>query len=333
MIETRLTRLCGIEHPVVSSGMMRVSTAKLVSSVANAGALGFLTALSQPTPEKFAREIERTREMTDKPFGVNLTILPSAKPVPYPEYAQVIIDSGVKLVETAGRSPEPFMPYFEAAGVSVIHKCTSVKHALKAQSVGCAAVEIDGFEAAGHPGEDDIPSLVLVPRAVDALEIPVIACGGFSDARGLVAALALGAEGISMGTRFMATVEAPIHAKLKQELVEASELDTQLIMRKFRNTARIHKNSVAVEVAKIESQEGTEYSDVADLVSGERGLEVLKTGNTEQGIWWSGISQGLIHDVPTVAELVQRISSGAEAIITERLSGIVKMSMSNTKTM
>lgn len=324
MIETKLTRMLGIQHPIISSGMMRVSTAELVASVANAGALGFLTALTLPTPEELIREIERTREMTDNPFGINLTILPSVKPVPYPEYAQAIIDSGIKLVETAGRSPEPFMPHFNAAGVKVIHKCTSVRHALKAQSVGCAAVEIDGFEAAGHPGEDDIPSLVLLPRAVDALDIPVIACGGFSDARGLVAALAMGAEGVSMGTRFMATQEAPIHDNLKQQLVAAGELDTQLILRKFRNTARIHKNSVAQKVAEIESREGTEFSDIADLVSGERGYHVLESGEMEYGIWWSGISQALIEDIPTVDELVSRMVSEAESIINTRLTGLLK---------
>jgi NAD(P)H-dependent flavin oxidoreductase YrpB (nitropropane dioxygenase family) len=324
MIETRLTRMLGIRHPIISSGMMRVSTAELVAPVANSGALAFLTALTLPTPEALAREIERTRDMTDKPFGVNLTILPSQKPVPYPEYAAAIIDSGITLVETAGRSPEPFMPHFNQAGVKVIHKCTSVKHALKAQSVGCVAVEIDGFEAAGHPGEDDIPSLVLLPRAVDALDIPVIACGGFSDARGLVAALAMGADGISMGTRFMATVEAPIHDNLKQQLVAGSELDTQLILRKFRNTARIHKNSVARKVAEIESREGTEFADIAELVSGERGYHVLESGEMEYGIWWSGISQGLIEDIPTVDDLVTRMISGAESIIKQRLTGLLK---------
>lgn len=302
---------------------MRVSRAELVAAVANAGALAFLTALSQPTPELLGREIDKTRGLTDNPFGVNLTILPSVKPVPYPEYAQVIIDSGIKLVETAGRSPEPFMPYFDAAGVKVMHKCTSIKHALKAQSVGCAAVEIDGFEAAGHPGEDDIPSLVLVPRAVDALDIPVIACGGFSDARGLVAALAMGAEGISMGTRFLATKEAPVHENLKQRLVAASELDTQLIMRKFRNTARIHKNSVAKEIADIESRAGTEFDDIAALVSGERGGVVLDTGDMEHGIWWSGISQGLIEDVPSVETLISRMVESAESIINHRLCDLV----------
>ena len=324
MIETKLTRMLGIQHPIISSGLMRVSTAELVAPVANAGALGFLTALTQPTPEELIREVERTREMTDNPFGINLTILPSVKPVPYPEYAQAIIDSGIKLVETAGRSPEPFMPHFNAAGVKVIHKCTSVRHALKAQSVGCAAVEIDGFEAAGHPGEDDIPSLVLLPRAVDALDIPVIACGGFSDARGLVAALAMGAEGVSMGTRFMATQEAPVHDNLKQQLVAAGELDTQLILRKFRNTARIHKNSVAQKVAEIESREGIEFSDIADLVSGERGFHVLESGDMEYGIWWSGISQALIEDIPTVDELVSRMVSEAESIINTRLTGLLK---------
>jgi len=324
MFETRLTRMLGIQHPIISSGLMRISTAELVAPVANAGALAFLTALTKPTPEDLAKEIERTRSMTDNPFGVNLTILPTVKPVPYPEYAQAIIDSGIKLVETAGRSPEPFMPHFESAGVKVMHKCTSVKHALKAQSVGCAAVEIDGFEAAGHPGEDDIPSLVLLPRAVDALDIPVIACGGFSAARGLVAALAMGAEGISMGTRFMATKEAPVHENLKQQLVKAGELDTQLILRKFRNTARIHKNSVAIEVAEIESREGVEFSDIAELVSGERGFKVLESGNMEDGIWWSGMSQGLIYDIPTVEELISRMISNAESIINERLVGLSK---------
>lgn len=322
MLETRLTRLLGVEHPIIQGGMMRVSRAELVSAVANAGAFGFLTALTQPTPEDLVKEVERTRSMTDRPFGVNLTILPSLKPIPYEEYGQAIVESGVKVVETAGRSPEPFVPPFEAAGVKVIHKCTSVKHALKAQSVGCAAVEIDGFEAAGHPGEDDIPSLILLPRAVDALEIPVIACGGFCDGRGLVAALAMGAEGISMGTRFLATREAPVHDNLKQKLVEGSELDTQLLFRKFRNTARVFKNSVALEVAEIEDRPDSEFEDVAELVAGSRGAVVLETGDMEHGIWWAGISTGLIHDIPTVAELVSRIVSEAEEIIGQRLPGL-----------
>jgi NAD(P)H-dependent flavin oxidoreductase YrpB (nitropropane dioxygenase family) len=321
-LKTRLTEMLGIEHPIVQGGMQRVSTAELVAAVANAGALGFLSALTQPTPEALAEEIERTRSMTDKPFGVNLTILPSQKPPPYEEIAGVIVESGVKIVETAGYSPEPFMPGFDAAGIKVIHKCTAIKHAKKAQKVGCAAVSIDGFEAAGHPGEDDIGSLVLLPRAVDELDVPVVACGGFSDGRGLVAALALGAEAVSMGTRFLGTQEAPIHDNLKQKLVEASELDTQLIFRKFRNTARVFKNSVAVEVAEIEKRPETEYSDVAELVAGERGGVVLETGDMEHGIWWAGVSSGLVYDIPTVAELVSRIISDADKIINDRLRGL-----------
>jgi nitronate monooxygenase len=324
MLETRVTKMLKVDHPIISGGMMRVSRAELVSAVANAGAFGFLTALTQPTPEALVAEVERTRSMTDRPFGVNLTILPTLKPIPYEEYGQAIIESGVKVVETAGRSPAPFVPPFEAAGVKVIHKCTSVKHAVKAQSVGCAAVEIDGFEAAGHPGEDDIPSLVLVPRAVDELEIPVIACGGFSDGRSLVAALALGAEGISMGTRFLGTQEAPVHENLKQKLVEGSELDTQLLFRKFRNTARVFKNSIALEVAEIERRPETDFEDVAELVAGERGAVVLEAGEMEHGIWSAGVSTGLIHDIPTVAELVSRIVSEAEEIINRRLPGMSK---------
>ncbi len=319
MLKTRLTKMLDIEHPIVQGGMQRVSTAELVAAVANAGALGFLSALTQPTPEALVAEIERTRSMTDRPFGVNLTILPSRKPPPYEEYGNAIVESGIKVVETAGYSPEPFMPMFNAAGIKVVHKCTAIKHAKKAQKVGCAAVSIDGFEAAGHPGEDDIGSLVLLPRAVDELDVPVIACGGFSDGRGLVAALALGAEAVSMGTRFLGTQEAPVHDNLKQKLIEASELDTQLIFRPFRNTARVFKNSVALEVAEIEKRPGAEFSDVSELVAGERGGVVLDTGDMEHGIWWAGISTGLIYDIPTVAELVSRIVSDAEKIINERL--------------
>lgn len=322
MFKTRITELFGIEHPVIQGGMQRVSTAELVSAVANAGGLGLLSALTQPTPEALAQEIARTQSMTNKPFGVNLTILPSITPPPYEEYVRVIINSGVKIVETAGRSPKPFMDAFKASGVKVAHKCTSVRHALKAQEVGCDAVIIDGFEAAGHPGEDDIPSLVLLPRAVDALDIPVIACGGFSDGRGLAAALAMGAEAVSMGTRFLGTAEAPVHQNLKDKLLEATELDTQLIFRKFRNTARVYRNSIAEEVVSIERQEGTEFSDVAELVSGKRGAQVLKTGDMEQGIWWAGLSQGLIYDIPSVEDLIKRIVHDADAIIRKRLTGL-----------
>ncbi len=323
MLKTRLTEMLGIEHPIMQGGMQRVSTAELTAAVANAGAMGFLSALTQPTPRELVREIARTRSMTDRPFGVNLTILPSRTPPPYTEYVKAIVDSGIKVVETAGYSPERFMPLFHEAGVRVLHKCTAVKHALKAQSLGCAAVIIDGFEAAGHPGEDGIGSLVLLPRAVDQLDVPVVACGGFSDARGLVAALALGADAVSMGTRFMATEEAPIHENLKQKLVEATELDTQLIFRSFRNTARVYKNSVAENVAEIESRPGVEFVDVADLVAGDRGAAVLETGDLELGIFWAGLSTGLVYDVPTVAELVSRIACEAEEIITGRLAGLV----------
>lgn len=323
MFKTRITELFGIEYPVIQGGMQRVSTAELVAAVANAGGLGFLSALTQPTPAALAEEITRTQAMTNKPFGVNLTILPSITPPPYEEYAQVIIDSGVKIVETAGRSPKPFMAAFKEAGIKVAHKCTSVRHALKAQEVGCDAVIIDGFEAAGHPGEDDIPSLVLLPRTVDALDIPVIACGGFSDGRGLAAALAMGAEAVSMGTRFLGTVEAPVHQNLKDKLLEGSELDTQLIFRKFRNTARVYRNSVAEEVVSIEQKKDTEFSDIAELVSGKRGAKVLETGDMEHGIWWAGMSQGLIYDIPTVDVLVKRIVSDAYEIVQGRLAKLI----------
>ncbi|MFV8570688.1 NAD(P)H-dependent flavin oxidoreductase [Marinobacter sp. SBS5] len=323
MFKTRITELFGIEYPVIQGGMQRVSTAELVAAVANAGGLGFLSALTQPTPAALAEEITRTQAMTNKPFGVNLTILPSITPPPYEEYAQVIIDSGVKIVETAGRSPKPFMAAFKEAGIKVAHKCTSVRHALKAQEVGCDAVIIDGFEAAGHPGEDDIPSLVLLPRTVDTLDIPVIACGGFSDGRGLAAALAMGAEAVSMGTRFLGTVEAPVHQNLKDKLLEGSELDTQLIFRKFRNTARVYRNSVAEEVVSIEQKKDTEFSDIAELVSGKRGAKVLETGDMEHGIWWAGMSQGLIYDIPTVDVLVKRIVSDAYEIVQGRLAKLI----------
>jgi nitronate monooxygenase len=323
MITTRITELFGVRHPILQGGMQRVSTAELVSAVANAGGLGFLTALTQPTPEALATEIDRTRSMTDEVFGVNLTILPALEPPPYEEYARVIIESGIRIVETAGRSPEPFMEGFNAAGVNVLHKCTSVRHARKAQSVGCSAVIVDGFEAAGHPGEDDIGSLVLIPCAVDQLDVPVVACGGFGDARGLVAALALGAEAVSMGTRFLCTREAPVHDNVKQQLVEASELDTQLILRKFRNTARVYKNSVACDVVEIERRPDSEFADVAPLVTGSRGAVVLETGDLEHGIWTAGVSAGLVRDIPTVADLVSRIVAEAEEIIGARLGGMI----------
>jgi NAD(P)H-dependent flavin oxidoreductase YrpB (nitropropane dioxygenase family) len=322
-MKTNITRLLGIKHPILQGGMQRVATAELVAAVSNAGGLGVLSALTQPTPEALQKEIQRTAELSDKPFGVNLTLLPSLTPPPYEEYVRTIVDSGVKIVETAGRSPEPFMALFNEAGVKVMHKCTSVKHAKKAESLGCSAVIIDGFEAAGHPGEDDIPSLVLLPRTVDALSIPVVACGGFSDGRGLVAALALGADGISMGTRFVATKEAPVHENMKQRLVEASEKDTQLIFRKFRNTARVFKNSVAEQVAEIEKQNDSTFEDVAPLVAGSKGQIVIEQGDLEHGIWWAGLSTGLVQDIPTVDELLTRIVDDAENLLRNTLAAYI----------
>ncbi len=325
MIKTAVTELLGIEHPIVQGGMMHVGRAQLAAAVSNAGALGIITALTQPTPEDLAKEIQRCREMTDKPFGVNITLLPTIKPVPYEEFARAIIENGVKIVETAGRSPEQFMPAFKAAGVKVIHKCTSVRHAIKAEKIGCDMVSIDGFECAGHPGEDDIPGLVLIPAAANALKIPMLASGGFGDGRGLVAALALGADGINMGTRFVATKEAPVHENLKQRMVEASELDTALIFRSLRNTARVFKNSVADQVVEIEARPGqTNFEDLAPLVAGVKGREVMDKGDLEYGIWTAGMVMGLIKDVPDCKTLVSRIIADAEEIITARLGRMVK---------
>jgi nitronate monooxygenase len=324
MLKTRLTEMFGILHPIVQGGMQHVGKAELVSAVANAGALGFLTALTQPTPEALAREIERTRGMTDQPFGVNLTILPTIRPVPYDEYMRVIVESGIRIVETAGRNPEPFMPALKAAGVKVIHKCTSVRHSVKAQAIGCDAVSVDGFECAGHPGEDDVPGLVLLPCTSDQVTIPIVASGGFGDARGLVAALALGADGINMGTRFLATVEAPVHQHIKQALVDGDERQTALLFRTLRNTARVYKNSVAEKVVEIEAKPGpTDFADLAPLVAGDRGKKVIGEGDMEYGIWSAGQVMGLIRDVPTVKELVERIVREAEGIIRGRLGGMV----------
>ncbi|MEZ5507149.1 MAG: nitronate monooxygenase family protein [Gammaproteobacteria bacterium] len=324
-MKTRATELLGIEHPIVQGGMMGVGRAELAAAVSNAGALGIITALTQPTPEELAREIQRTRDLTDKPFGVNLTLLPTIKPVPYDEYARAIIEGGVKIVETAGRSPEQFMPAFKEAGVKVVHKCTSVRHALKAEKIGCDMVSIDGFECAGHPGEDDIPGLVLIPCAANVLKIPMIASGGFGDGRGLAAALALGADGINMGTRFVATKEAPVHENLKQRMVEATELDTALIFRTLKNTARVFKNSVAEQVVEIEAKPGpTNFEDLAPLVAGVKGREVMDKGDLEYGIWTAGMIMGLIKDVPDCKTLVHRIVADAQEIITARLGNMVK---------
>jgi nitronate monooxygenase len=323
-IKTRFTELVGIEHPIVQGGMMWVGRAELAAAVSNAGGLGILTALTQPTPDALRAEIERCRSMTDKPFAVNLTILPSVNPPPYAEYRKAIIDSGIKIVETAGHKPQEHVDEFKAHGILVVHKCTAVRHALSAERMGVDAISIDGFECAGHPGEDDIPGLILIPAAADKVKIPMIASGGFGDGRGLVAALALGAEGINMGTRFCATVEAPIHDNVKRLLVENDERGTNLIFRKLHNTARVGKNSVSDKVVELLSAPEATFQDVAHLVRGIQGRELLETGNLDAGLVWAGQVQGLIHDIPTCAELIQRIMKEAEEIITGRLASFIK---------
>ncbi|MGF6415553.1 NAD(P)H-dependent flavin oxidoreductase [Paraburkholderia sp. MM5482-R1] len=325
-MKTRITELLGIRYPIVQGGMMWVGRAELAAAVSNAGALGTITALTQPTPEALRNEIARVRSMTDQPFAVNLTILPTIKPVPYDEYVQAVVENGVKIVETAGRNPEPYMPAFKAAGIKVIHKCTSVRHALKAEALGCDAVSVDGFECAGHPGEDDVPNLILLPAAAAKLQIPMLASGGIADARGMVAALALGADGINMGTRFMATREAPIHENVKRRLVEHDERNTALIFRTLKNTSRIFRNSVAEQVLELEQKEGVTFADLKPLVSGERGKRVYETGDTEDGTFPAGLAIGLIEDIPTCAELVSRMVAEARALIHGRLAALVEAS-------
>jgi nitronate monooxygenase len=322
-LRTRFSELLGIEYPIVQGGMMWVGRAELAAAVSDAGGLGILTALTQPTPDALRAEIERCRSMTDKPFGVNLTILPSVNPPPYAEYRKAIIDSGVKIVETAGSRPHKHIEEFKAHGVLVVHKCTAVRHAVAAERMGADAISIDGFECAGHPGEDDIPGLVLVPAAADQVKIPMIASGGFGDGRGLVAALALGAEGINMGTRFCATVEAPIHDNVKQLLMRNDERGTNLIFRKLHNTARVGKNSVSDQVVEILSAPDATFEHVAHLVRGIQGRELLETGNLDAGLVWAGQVQGLIRDIPTVAVLMQRIVTEALDIIHSRLAKFV----------
>ncbi|HKP78033.1 MAG TPA: nitronate monooxygenase family protein [Phenylobacterium sp.] len=322
-LRTRFTETFGIEHPIVQGGMQWVGRAELVAAVANAGGLGFITALTQPTPDDLRREIEKARKLTDKPFGVNLTILPAITPPPYAEYRQAIIDSGIKIVETAGYKPQEHVDHFKAHGIKVIHKCTAVRHALSAERMGVDAISIDGLECAGHPGEDDVGGLILIPAAADKVKIPMIASGGFGDARGLVAALALGAEGVNMGTRFMATVESPIHPKVKAQIVANDERQTNLIFRTMHNTARVAKNAVSDEVVAIERRGGAKFEDVKELVAGARGRVVYEAGDPDYGIWSAGQVQGLIHDIPTCAELIHRIVREAEEIITARLGGAV----------
>jgi len=318
-MKTKFTEAFGVEAPIVQGGMQWVGVAELASAVSNAGGLGILTALTQPTPEALSKEILRCGEMTDKPFGVNLTILPTITPPPYEEYMQAAVEGGVTIVETAGSNPEPFLPTLQAAGVKVLHKCTSVRHAVKAQKIGVDGISIDGFECAGHPGEDDIPGLVLIPAAAEQITIPMIASGGFGDARGLVAALALGADGINMGTRFMCTEESPIHQKIKEQIVQNTELDTDLIFRQLRNTARVAKNVVSREVVEI-LNDGGQFEQIKDLVSGARGKTVYELGDPDAGIWSAGTVQGLIHDIPSAGDLVTRIVAEAHDIINGRLA-------------
>jgi NADH:quinone reductase (non-electrogenic) len=307
-MKTRITELLGIRYPIIQGGMQWVGTADLAAAVSNAGGLGILTALTQPMPEALSREIDRCRGMTDQPFGVNLTILPSVKPPPYAEYLDVVIERGVKVIETAGNSPSEFIEKLKRHGVRIMHKCTSVRHALSAERNGVDAVSIDGFECAGHPGEDDIPGLILIPLATRVLRIPVVASGGIADGRGMAAAMALGAEGVNMGTRFCATVEAPIHEQIKQALVRASERDTQLIFRSLRNTGRVLKNAVSDEVVATERRfGGCEFADIQPLVAGARGRGALRSGEVDAGLVWAGQVVGLIDDIPTCDELLQRM--------------------------
>ncbi len=324
-MKTRITELFGIEHPIIQGGMHYVGFAELASAVSNAGGLGIITGLTQPTPEDLAKEIARCNEMTDKPFGVNLTFLPMFSQPPYPEYIQAIIEGGVRIVETAGRNPQEYLPSMQDAGIKVIHKCTSVRHSLKAQKIGCDAVSVDGFECGGHPGEDDIPNMILLPRAAEELTIPFVSSGGMADARSLVASLALGADGMNMGTRFIATKEAPVHPNVKQALVDADELQTRLIMRPLRNTERVLNNKAVEKVLAIEEEKGENVGieDIYDIVAGAQNRKVLQDGEMDAGVWSCGMVAGLIHDIPTCKELIDRIMSEADAIINQRLSGFV----------
>ena len=325
-IRNRFIALLGIEKPIVQGGMMWVGRAELASAVSNAGGLGILTALTQPTPDDLRREIDRCRSMTDKPFGVNLTILPSVTPPPYAEYRRAIIESGVRIVETAGHKPQEHVDDFKANGIIVLHKCTAVRHALSAERMGVDVISIDGFECAGHPGEDDIPGLVLIPATADKVKIPIIASGGFGDGRGLAAALALGAEGVNMGTRFCATQEAPIHEKVKQFIVANDERATNLIFRRFHNTGRVAKNSVSDRVVEISNQPDAVFEDIRPLVGGALGRKALETGDLDAGLVWAGQIQGLIHDVPTCQQLLDRMIDEAEAIIRDRLNSMITTS-------
>jgi NADH:quinone reductase (non-electrogenic) len=323
-MKTRITEMLGIQHPVIQGGMHHVGFAELAAAVSNAGGLGIITGLTQGTPEKLANEIARCREMTDKPFGVNLTFLPSLTPPDYPGLIQAIIDGGVKVVETAGNNPAQWLPILKQHNIKVIHKCTSVRHALKAEAIGCDAVSVDGFECGGHPGEDDVPNFILLPRAADELTIPFVASGGMADGRSLVAALALGAEGINMGTRFIVTKEAPVHENVKQAILAASELDTRLVMRPLRNTERVLTNPSVERLLQKEAALGNDikFDDIAAEVAGVY-PKVMHNGDMDAGAWSCGMVAGLIHDQPTVQQLIDTIMAEAKTIIQQRLSGFI----------
>lgn len=324
-MKTRITELFGIQHPIIQGGMHYVGFAELSSAVSNAGGLGIITGLTQKTPKDLDTEIKRCKDMTDKPFGVNLTFLPTVSSPDYPGYIKAIIDNGIKIVETAGRNPEPYLPALKDAGVKVIHKCTSVRHAVKAEQIGCDAVSVDGFECGGHPGEDDIPNMVLLPRAAEELTIPFVASGGMADARSLVASLALGADGINMGTRFIATKEAPVHENVKQAIVNASETDTCLVMRPLRNTERVMNNTAAQKLLEKEALLGSKltFEDVIQEVVGVY-PKVMQEGDTDSGVWSCGMVAGLVHDIPTCRELLDRIMAEAKQIIENRLTAMLK---------
>ena len=323
-MKTRITEMLGIQHPIIQGGMHYVGFAELAAAVSNAGGLGIITGLTQRTPALLANEIRRCRVMTDKPFGVNLSFLPSVNPPDYAGYIKSIIEGGVKVVETAGNNPQKWLPALQEAGIKVIHKCTSIRHSLKAQSIGCDAISVDGFECGGHPGEDDVPNFILLPRAADELEVPFVASGGMADGRSLVAALALGADGMNMGTRFMVTKEAPIHDNVKQAITAATELDTRLVMRPLRNTERVLKNAAVDRLLEKERDlgAGIKFEDILDEVAGVY-PRVMQQGDMDSGAWSCGMVAGLIHDVPTVKELIDRIMLEAETIIAKRLTGML----------
>ena len=324
-MKTQITELFGIQHPIIQGGMHFVGLAELAAAVSNAGGLGIITGLTQRTPELLAAEIRRCREMTDKPFGVNLTFLPILETPDYPGYIRAIVEGGVKVVETAGNNPQKWLPGLHEAGIKVIHKCTSVRHSLKAEAIGCDAVSVDGFECGGHPGEDDVPNFILLPRAAESLKIPFVASGGMADGRSLVAALALGAEGINMGTRFIATQEAPVHDKVKQAIVAASELDTRLVMRPLRNTERVLRNAAVDRLLEKERALGAnlKFEDILEEVAGVY-PRIMQEGDMEAGAWSCGMVAGLIHDVPSVKQLIDRLMAEAEALISQRLAGMVR---------